>query len=206
MYRDLKSIVHGDELSGNDKFFINYEGKPLTLVSSNTSGGLWQEFGKATNVDGANQTSIRRGFEGYCQEKDVSRKRLKLLNNHSEEVGLQHYDQAGGDFRSGVIYDVSQREQGGSAISKRIGAELDDEIKNKRAKLVEKDEELKTQMITETLFKPKASEKPRYSTGKTMKILPNDRLFLQNLFSSEKYQSFHGISKAALFPGNCRFG
>ena len=69
-----------------------------------------------------------------------------------------------------------------------------------------KDEELKTQMITETWFKPKASEKPRYSTGKTMKILPNDRLFLQNLFSSEKYQSFHGISKAALFPGNCRFG
>ena len=206
MYRDLKSIVHGDELSGNDKFFINYEGKPLTLVSSNTSGGLWQEFGKATNVDGANQTSIRRGFEGYCQEKDVSRKRLKLLNNHSEEVGLQHYDQAGGDFRSGVIYNVSQREQGSSAVSKRSGSELEDEIKNKRAKLIEKDEELKTKMITETLFKPKASEKPRYSTGKTMKILPNDRLFLQNLYSSEKYQSFHGISKEALFPGKYCFG
>ena len=138
---------------------------------------------------------IRRGLESKAKETQASLKRLNVINNHSENVGLSHYDKAAPDYRSGFLHGVSQQE--GSAFTANL-EELPAEVVAKRQQAEEQDKATKDQVIKEKLGR---STKSRYTLGKTMKVLPEDRRFVQDLLSNERYQDLHPITYEDFFPG-----
>ena len=202
-YRDLKDLVFGSDIDPNQPFFVNYSGKPITILNSNAPGSLWHRFGQVTGVQNPGQNSVRRGLEDYCQKTDTSRKRIKAINNHSEDVGLSYYDGQAGDFRSGVVHTLSQME-GSTKRNSEMDEDVSEQIAEKRRKIDAEDVKKRSSIIEETLSK-KTDEKLRYNLGKNMKVLPQDRDFFQKLLKDDKYLSFHGIEKEKKFPGgvNC---
>lgn len=133
-------------------------------------------------------------MESYIQKNEVSRKRINILQGHSESVGLSHYDKGSSDYRSNFIHELSQME----GSSSQIEDNLPEPAAAKRAKLEEEEFELKAEIVEE---KKKKSNHAKYNTSKYQKLMPEDREFLQKLFSDEKYKHLHRINKNKSFPG-----
>lgn len=161
----------------------------------NTLGSLWSIFQKTCDIDKATVTVIRQALEHTAQGSEASRKRLNVINNHSEEVGLSHYDKSAADYRSGYLHKISQQE-GSSKTS--VTQELPDLIIANREKREQMDKETKAQMTQEKLGK---ATKSRYTLGRNMKIFPEDRRFIQEILSAEEYLQLHSITYEDVFPG-----
>ena len=138
---------------------------------------------------------IRRGLENKAKQSQASLKRLNVINSHSENVGLSHYDKTAPDYRSGYLYEISQEE--GSAFSSH-DEDLPAEVIAKRQTVEQQDKALKEKVTQDKLSK---ATKTRYTLGRTMKVLPNDKRFVQDLLSDERYKHLHPINYEDFFPG-----
>ena len=161
----------------------------------NTPGSLLDILGQVTGLEKPTINSLRRGMEPHVQKNEYSRKRINVLQGHSESVGLNHYDKGSSDYRSGFIHELSQTEGSCSQIEED---DLPEPAAAKRAKLEEKESELRAEIVED---KKKKSNHAKHSICKSQKIMPDDREFLQKLFSEEKYKNLHRINKNKSFPG-----
>ena len=210
-FRDLKEIVFGDELGEIKKvfidslyislsldmdanFFCNFDGNPLSVMR-NTLGSLWSIFQETCDIDKATVTMVRRALEHKAQGSQASVKRLNVINSHSEEVGLSHYDKSAPDYRSGFLHEVSQQEGSSKTV---VDKDLPDKVISNREMREERDKEKKAQLTQEKLGK---ATKSRYTLGKNMKIFPDDRRFIQEILSAEDYLHLHSITDEDVFPG-----
>ena len=196
-YKQLKKLVF-DEVDTSAPFFVNRAGNKLSPLK-NTKGSLLDIFSQVTGVVHATVNSIRRGFEHSVQTKESSRKRIQLLQGHNVEVGLSHYHKLGGDIRSGATFSQSQVEGSSQAD---FNEEESDEIAAKKAKLDEEENNLRKKIIQKALDE---ETKSRYTLGKTMKLLPAHRKFVQKLLTDEKYFHLHNIRATEFFPFNKPF-
>ena len=180
--------------SANDApFYCNFEGNILSVIRT-TVGSLWSIFKETCDVDEATITMIRRGLELKARENQASVKRLNVINNHSEDVGLSHYDRAAPDYRSSFLHEVSQQEGSDKVADEELPADV---IKS-RKRQEEIDQATKAQVIQEKLSK---ATKTRYSLGRNMKLFPDDKRFIQDLLSSDQYRHLHPITYEDVFPG-----
>ena len=138
---------------------------------------------------------IRRALESKAQESQASAKRLNIINNHSQDVGLHHYDKSAPDYRSGFLHEVSQQE-GSSVIENN--EELPDEVIARRLRMEERDKATKAKVTQDKLS---GATKSRYTLGRNMKIFPEEKRFIQDLLSDEKYRHLHPITYEDVFPG-----
>ena len=161
---------------------------------TNTPGSLLDILGQVTGLEKPTVNSLRRGMESHIQKNEYSRKRINILQGHSESVGLSHYDKGSSDYRSNFIHELSQMEGSCSQVEDN----LPEHAAAKRAKLEEEESELKAEIVED---KTKKSNHAKYSICKSQKIMPDDREFLQKLFSEEKYKNLHRINKNKSFPG-----
>ena len=161
---------------------------------TNTPGSLLDILGQVTGLEKPTVNSLRRGMESHIQKNEYSRKRINILQGHSESVGLSHYDKGSSDYRSNFIHELSQMEGSCSQVEDN----LPEPAAAKRAKLEEEESELKAEIVED---KTKKSNHAKYSICKSQKIMPDDREFLQKLFSEEKYKNLHRINKNKSFPG-----
>ena len=175
-------------------FFCNFTGGALSPLT-NTPGSLLDILGQVTGLEKPTVNSLRRGMESHIQKNEYSRKRINILQGHSESVGLSHYDKGSSDYRSNFIHELSQMEGSCSQIEED---DLPEPAAAKRAKLEEEESELRAEIVED---KKKKSNHAKYSICKSQKIMPDDREFLQKLFSEEKYKNLHRISKKKSFPG-----
>ena len=196
-YKQLKKLVF-DEVDTSAPFFVNRAGNKLSPLK-NTKGSLLDIFSQVTGVVHATVNSIRRGFEHSVQTKESSRKKIQLLQGHNVEVGLSHYHKLGGDIRSGATFSQSQVEGSSQAD---FNEEESDEIAAKKAKLDEEENNLRKKIIQKALDE---ETKSRYTLGKTMKLLPAHRKFVQKLLTDEKYFHLHNIRATEFFPFNKPF-
>ena len=174
-------------------FFCNFTGGALSPLI-NTPGSLLDILGQVTGLEKPTVNSLRRGMESHIQKNEYSRKRINILQGHSESVGLSHYDKGSSDYRSNFIHELSQMEGSCSQVEDN----LPEPAAAKRAKLEEEESELRVKIVEE---KKKKSNHAKYKTNKYQKLMPDDREFLQNLFSEEKYKHLHRINKNKSFPG-----
>ena len=182
-------------LDDNSAFFCNYEGNPLSVLKD-TRGSLWSVFKETCEIDEATVTMIRRALENKAQEDQASAKRINIINNHSEDVGLHHYDRSAPDYRSGYLHKVSQEE--GSNVIENKKEELPDKLITRRLRMEERDRAAKSKVTEDKLS---GATKSRYTLGRNMKIFPEDKKFIQNLLSEEKYRHLHPITYEDAFPG-----
>ena len=84
--KDLYSVFKIIFLDPDAPFFCNFNGGQLSAIR-NTSGSLWDIFGKETGLDHVTVNTLRRGAEDHVQKNQVSRKRIAILQGHSEDVG-----------------------------------------------------------------------------------------------------------------------
>ena len=179
-------------------FFCNFNGGQLSAIR-NTSGSLWDIFGKETGLDHVTVNTLRRGAEDHVQKNQVSRKRVGILQGHSEDVGLDHYDRGSADYRSSFIHELSQIE---GSCSKTPQEDLSEPVAAKRAKIDEDEINLRSEIVES---KTKKTTKAKYNVCKSQKLMPNDREFLQKLLSDQNYKHLHKIDKKKSFPGDKYF-
>ena len=166
----------------------------MLSVFKTTTGSLWSIFKETCDVDEATVTMIRRGLELKAHESQASLKRLNVINNHSEEVGLSHYDKAAPDYRSNFLHDISQQE----GSNKVTDEELPADVIMSRKRQEEIDKATIAQVTQEKLSK---ATKTRYSLGRNMKLFPDDKRFIQDLLSNDQYRHLHPITYEDAFPG-----
>ena len=188
-YRDVKALIFPQGESNEQTFFVNFKKEALAPLS-NTRGSLLDVYSSVIGVDHATVNSIRRSLEGFIRNNPdkIDRKRIRTVQSHSEEVGLAYYDRGAGDYRSGIVHKMSKLEGSHSKPSP-----VPDSVAAKRAKQAEDDQKIRDEAVT--------GPTKKVNISKTAKVTPEDRTFLQKLFSSEKYSDFHPIVPELQFPG-----
>ena len=89
-------------------FFCNFTGGALSPLT-NTPGSLLDILGQVTGLEKPTVNSLRRGMESHIQKNEYSRKRINILQGHSESVGLSHYDKGSCHILSHLLSMKSQR-------------------------------------------------------------------------------------------------
>ena len=197
-YRDLKELLFSsEEIKPESCFFVNSKGEPLSDIQ-NTPGSLLEKFGRVTGIQRATVTQIRKALDSVVQRTEVSRKRINVVANHSEDVSLSHYDLEGSDARSEFMFQLSQAE--GGHVDAEDPASVPDHLQAKRRKRDEEDQAVREAFVKETLAKSSKNKQPT-TLSKTTKIYPQDRVFMQELLTKKKYYNLHPIRKNQIFPG-----
>ena len=157
-------------------FFSKYDGKNFGPIQ-NRKGSILEEFGKVTNVDWMTATSLRRQLEPVIQGNDVMKTRSKSIAQHTAATGSRHYDRTEPEFRAAAMHHIGT--QDGSDISKRKD-DISEEVASKRARIEKEDDAAK---ISAALANIQKSKLRNVQLGKTCNVLPQDRGFLQSVFS-----------------------
>ena len=188
-YRDVKNLIFPQGEPNEQTFFVNFKKEALAPLT-NTRGSLLDVYSGVIGVDHATVNSIRRSLEGFIRNNPdkIDRKRIRTVQSHSEEVGLAYYDRGAGDYRSGIIHKMSKLEGSHSKPT-----DVPENVSAKRAKREEEDQKIREEAA--------AGPSKKVNMSKTAKVLPEDRTFMQKLFSSEKYSSLHPIQAELQFPG-----
>ena len=188
MYRDVSLKIHPDQ-SNERKFFVNFKQEELAPLI-NTRGSLLAIYSRVIGVEHATVNSIRRSLEGFIRDNSdkIDLKRIKTVQSHSDSVGLAYYDRGAGDYRSGIVHKLSKVE---GSYSKP--EEVPEDVAELRAKREEEDKKVRESASTPT--------KKAVNLSKSAKVAPEDRLFMQNLLTADKYRNLHPIASDSQFPG-----
>ena len=193
-------------LAPEKPFFSTFVGKPFSPIS-NTRGSMLEEFSKITKLQNATTNSLRRGLETKIQNEPTLGKRSKAVIQHSEATGKKYYHRTGGEARISAMHYITSKEQESGARdedNKESSSETDDEIASKRTKFEEEDEKA-SETLARKILEKNASKKKRMKIGKNCKLDPDNRLFLQKLFSSDGDCSSLKLYDGK-FPGNISKG
>ena len=144
---------------------------------ANKKGSMLWEFSQVTNIESITTKSLRRSLEPHVQGNEKMLTRSKAISQHSAKVGQKFYDRSGEDFRGAAMFYITGQE----GVNKRSLNEIEEgKDVEKRAKLAEDDRKAKVEKAKEVL---KRNVNRNMQLGKTCKVLPVDRLFLQESFA-----------------------
>ena len=103
-------------------------------------------------------------------------------------------------------YIISKEQESGARDedNKESSSDTDDEIASKRTKFEEEDEKA-SEILARKILEKNASKKKRMKIGKNCKLDPDNRLFLQKLFSADGDCSSLKLYDGK-FPGNISKG
>ena len=112
--------------------------------------------------------------------------RSKSIAQHSAATGSKHYDRTEPEFRAAAMHHIGT--QDGSDISTRKDDIISEEVASKRARIEQEDDAAK---ISAALANVQKAKLRNVQLGKTCNLLPQDRGFLQSVFSKGgKYHKF----------------
>ena len=188
-FKDLKNEVL-EETRGEDFFFVNSKGKCLAPLQR-TPGSLLEKLGGVCDLNNPTINTFRRAAEVSVQASPAMKNSVENLQSHSKGVGLTHYDRSSQNTRANFISQLSAIESPKEveSIPKNIRKKREADEKLEREKVIEK--------AKLTLAHDKMNKKQRL--GKTCKVQPRDREFLQEIFSGDKVEE---ITRSRVsFPG-----
>ena len=184
-YRDLKQAVFG-KIKITEPFFVNFKGAKLGPIQR-TTGSLLDKMSKVVGAEKLTVNSFRRAAEKAVQGSPKLKEHIKTVQSHSKEVGLRHYYQGGEVVRAQFISNLSDKE---SPTSRPTG-EVSEIVKETRENIEKEERANIMKKAKEKLMEDKMKKNLNY------KLEPNDRNFLQSLFSSDE-----NITDAPKFPGD----
>ena len=183
-YRDMKRVVFGT-VKISEPFFVNFKADQLGPLQR-TKGSLLDKMGNVVGADKLTVNASRRAAERSVQGSPKLKEHIKVVQSHSQEVGLKNYYRAGEVVRAQFISNLSEKESP-IAIPKDKVTDTSTETREN----IEKEER-------ESIVK-KAKEKLREDKLRknfNYKLNPKDRSSLQNLFSLNE-----NIENSSKFPG-----
>ena len=187
--RDLKVECIKSSVEDEDPFFVNIKNKPIAALQR-TPGSLLSKFAKVTGVEDATMTTLRRAAEVRVQDSPEMKRNIEKLQSHSSNVGLRHYDRSDTTARANFINQLSEME-----LPKEDEIEVPDSVMTKRKKLDQMEKKRILEKAKEKLKQDRFRKKE--STNKKCKLVPTERRFMQEYFSSSKT----GIECGKVFPG-----
>ena len=168
-------------------FFQNITGGGLG-PNVRTRGNLWSTFSTVTGTVNASPNTIRRGLETEVQKRPALAARSRDIQGHSLEVGDSIYNRCGDQIRAPVIFKLNSEEAGQGE---------DDVPPVKKTKFDDEDE-----MMRKKIAQEKLSETGRkFTLGRNCRVLPQDRLMIQNFFSNPDNFSVTKLDPSVKFPG-----
>ena len=186
-FQDMKEMLINVE--DTDSFFVNIKNAPIAPLQ-NTPGSLLNKFGIACGIAKPTVNTLRRAAETKIQASPLMKSAVENLNSHSSEVGLEHYDLGADNSRANFIHQLSAMESPG------IVGDVPEMIKEKRKERAVKERELRVKRAKETLIVDKMKKRTRL--GKSCRLKPKNRLFLQEFFSTFDKKKFNSD---VYFPG-----
>lgn len=174
-------------------FFQNYQGRPLGDIKR-TKGSIIEEYGLVTGVNFPTATAVRRTVDHHVQTNSKMTLRSSQIAQHSQDVGSKHYHPSKDELRASAMHFINKAE--GVEIKK--SEPVSEEVIIKRAKLNAGDKATAMANAQEVLRK--SAKGRNIKLGGRCKLLPDDRAYLQNVFSKggehggvfEKNQQFIG--------------
>ena len=177
-FKDLKSEV-SEDVKGEDNFFVNAKGKPLAPLQR-TPGSLLDKLGIVCDLSNPTINTFRRAAETVVQSSPQMKKCVENLQSHSANVGLTYYDRSTQNTRAQFINQLSAVESPNKAVSDEA---VSDDVK-KRREVIEEAERMKT--ISQAKLKlAEDKKKKKEKLSKKCKVEPEDRSFLQEIFSNK---------------------
>ena len=188
-YREVKEMLFG-ALKGDEPFFVTYRQQPFSQIS-NRQGSILEEYARVNNIHGLTATTLCQTLEPYVQSSHSMSTRSKNVTSHSQQVGEKFYDQSQSQFRLSSLHFVGHQEGilGGPDNAAEEGEDY--ETQEKRRKLDEEDNKKAKELAREVLRKTKVNR--QVTLGKTCNLLPKNRTYLQELFSSSGALSHLGL-------------
>ena len=175
-------------------FFSKYDKSEFGPIQ-NRKGSMLAEFGKVTGVDWCTATSLRRSLAPHIQRNPEMQTRSKAVAQHSAAVDSKYYDRSEGAARAGALYHILNKEVDSASLIDDSG--VTPEIRAKRKKIEEEDNDAKVQKAMETV---KRSTSKKVQLGKNCKVAPSDRQFLQDSLGKDgKYSDM--LLSLRKFPG-----
>ena len=155
----------------------------------NTSGSWLHTIGRVTGVPKLSITDLRRGAEKHIQNDEEMRRRCKALNFHSEEVGRVVYDERQNmQIRGEYVHKVQMLESGeGPSIESEQLTDFEKKRLERKRKLEIEDEQKRIAKASQFLQLEQEKRNNNVVYSKRIRVLPNDRKFLQELFSTELF-------------------
>lgn len=194
-YSDIKDFMLPDETAAGP-FFVKLDYTPLPDIA-HTKGSLWSKFAEATNLDKSSMNTIRRGLEYEVQVSPAALARIKDIQSHSKETGSGAYDKTSPYRRACFLNKVASKEANNQDIDEELPATVQ-EVRSKR--------EAKQKKQCTEAAKTKMSRKRQNRRGisKTTRLLPEDRVFLQQTFLDKNNSEIYEALKIK-FPVNAMF-
>ena len=175
-------------------FFCKYDKSEFGPIQ-NRKGSMLAEYGKVTGVDWCTATSLRRSLAPHIQRNPEMQTRSKAVAQHSAAVDSKYYDRSEGAARAGALYHILNKEVDSASLIDDSG--VTPEIRAKRKKIEEEDNDAKVQKAMETV---KRSTSKKVQLGKNCKVAPSDRQFLQDSLGKDgKYSDM--LLSLRKFPG-----
>ena len=162
-------------------------------------GSLWREFGEVTELDKTSLNAVRRGAEAHVQSSPMALNRNRDIQSHSASTGSGAYDKISPLVKCGFMHVLSDKE----GSNKHSLEDIPEEVKQKRAKIAEEDRILGLKEAEKVLKK----DVTRREVSKFTKIVPEDRIAMQEAFTNPKNEEmFNATDKSKkMFPGLKRF-
>ena len=175
-------------------FFCKYDGSEFGPMQRR-KGSMMEEYGKVAGVEWCTATSLRRSLAPHIQRNSQMQLRAKAVAQHSAAVDSKYYDRSEGAARAGALYHILNKEVDSASLIDDSG--VTPEILAKRKKIEEDDNDLKVQKAMETVQR-RTSKKVKL--GKSCKVAPSDRQFLQDSLSKDgKFSDM--LPSQRKFPG-----
>lgn len=195
-YRELKDL-HFGTLVEDQPFFQSFLGRPLTAVTSGR-GSILEEYSNVNGLPKVTSNTLRATLEPHIQSQHVMKTRSKHIASHSSGTGSKFYDKNQAEFRASAIHYVSQKEGLLDPSEEARGIELDEERTANRRRIEEDDLRRARENAKETL--EKNARRQNRSLGRNTKLLPENRLIVQEIFSENGSLASLGLFKSK-FPG-----
>ena len=149
---------------------------------------MMEEFGEVAGIDWCTQTSLRRSLERPIQSNEHMKTRSKTVAQHSSSVGSKFYDRTAPEFRAAAMHHIGTQDGSDLPPQKRGQEKISEELAAKRARIEKEDEDAKIKSALENVQRSKKRNVP---LGKSCKIVPEDREFLQiELSKGGRYGQF----------------
>ena len=172
-YRELKDIMIGHDLEPESQFFVNAKGENLGEMRRSKES-LLSKLEETVGVDSPTINTFRRASEKIVQENPNLVALVDNLQGHSRNVGATYYDRSKDSRRANFIQQLAVVENDQQDI------DVPEAVKEQRKSREEKEMKEVVKIAKEKL----EVDKIKKAGAKTnFKIKPNDRDFMQRLFS-----------------------
>lgn len=190
-YQEMKEKKFSS-YSDDDNFFCNSKGKPLAPMN-NSKGSMLYKFGKVTGISKFTTNSLRRGTDAKLQRNSTLKAHMQQIQSHSNSVSIEYYDKSASNVRASVMNQFSEKES-----PYKGDLSVTDDIVAKRGAKRKLEMEMNVEKARSVLAKRKM--KPNIKLGKSCKVLPADREYLQRLFTNPDLVEVSNAIKNG-FPG-----